>query len=865
MKNKFIPVLFILFLMIIAACETKPTEPKADNPFDRLNQQTNGDPFQLSAKIDNGGITLEWTVPKYDDLKDFRIYRSEQESYGYSPVGSVEKERNYYIDKFIQNGHSYWYRIVAVNKNNVESEISNTTGVNVNTSPLLVINGGDQYTNTRQVTLTILAYTAQQMMLSNNSDFSGSDWEEYGTEKTWILNIGIGEKKVYMKVKYDSTDSNVVETSILPQEISNGYLQIEKSDTTHTLDVMLNIHAQFAVKMIVDDDSLFIDSEWEEFTETKNWHLDYSKIRDNKAKVYIKFKNDFEMETDVIKDEIYINIASGIKINNGNEYTLSRNVVLTLSSIFEHETMISDNKNFIGANWEVFVDTKNRILPAGEGPFILYAKFRDSSGYITKIYSDTIRPQPINPSIDLGNGMKYSISRNIQVRFFASGDNLQMKLSEDSTFTGINWQPFSTTQNIQISVEDGFKTLYAKFKNDFEVESAIVNDDINLDTTPPIIALTVTPDSGITNETDFQLDPTGSSDNIASADEMHVRFDWENDGSYDTEWELLLALSYQYSVGGGDKTLKMQLMDGAGWQVDTTINIFVNTRPHASFTIVMDNNNSKLYHFNASTSSDYEDGNNLEYRWDFDGDENWDTEWIAQDTISYMYADDGNYFVKLSVRDQHLLTNEITQQITTILTSTMTDIDDNVYNIVKIGGQWWMAENLKVTHYRNGEPIFDLLDQSAWADSLWPGYCYYDNNAANVPVYGLLYNWFAVNDVRNIAPTGWHVPTDEEWQTLENYLGGRSIVGGKLKEIGTEHWNSPNSGATNETYFFAVPGGYRHSSSEYRYLGERAVFWTLTEYNNTQAWNISLIYDEIVINHGVYSRIFGFSIRCIKD
>ena len=153
--------------------------------------------------------------------------------------------------------------------------------------------------------------------------------------------------------------------------------------------------------------------------------------------------------------------------------------------------------------------------------------------------------------------------------------------------------------------------------------------------------------------------------------------------------------------------------------------------------------------------------------------------------------------------------------------STMTDIDGNTYTTVKIGDQWWMAENLKVTHYRNGEEIPNITDNTEWANLTSGAYCDYDNNPNNVATYGRLYNWYSIEDSRDLAPDGWHVPSRDEWQTMIEYLGGDGIAGGKLKESGTEHWLSPNEGATNESGFSALPSGMR---------GDNAHFYSINEF-----------------------------------
>jgi len=199
-------------------------------------------------------------------------------------------------------------------------------------------------------------------------------------------------------------------------------------------------------------------------------------------------------------------------------------------------------------------------------------------------------------------------------------------------------------------------------------------------------------------------------------------------------------------------------------------------------------------------------------------------------------------------------------------TVTVTDIDGNTYKTVKIGDQWWMAENLKVIHYRNGDSIPNVTDATEWSNLTIGAYCNYDNNVNNATTYGSLYNWYAVNDSRNIAPEGWHVPSNNEWQTLVDYLGGVLIAGGKMKETGTTHWNSPNTGANNESGFTALPGGYRDGDGPYGEVGAYAYFWSSTEYDSDHALNgRSLGYSYSGVGWGSSPKQYGFSIRCVRD
>lgn len=208
-------------------------------------------------------------------------------------------------------------------------------------------------------------------------------------------------------------------------------------------------------------------------------------------------------------------------------------------------------------------------------------------------------------------------------------------------------------------------------------------------------------------------------------------------------------------------------------------------------------------------------------------------------------------------------------------TGYVTDFDGNVYQTVKIGDQWWMAQNLRVTHYRNGDLIFHAIDNSAWSIADSGAYCAYSNDSTNIAAYGLLYNWHAVNDVRNLAPAGWHVPTDEEWKQLELYLGMSqheadstgwrgTIEGGKLKETGTAHWGSPNTGATNESRFTAVPGGHRAYNGFFFNKVYFGAYWTSSP-GSTFAWYRGLYYDKATIDRAYHDRTSGLSVRCVKD
>jgi uncharacterized protein (TIGR02145 family) len=197
--------------------------------------------------------------------------------------------------------------------------------------------------------------------------------------------------------------------------------------------------------------------------------------------------------------------------------------------------------------------------------------------------------------------------------------------------------------------------------------------------------------------------------------------------------------------------------------------------------------------------------------------------------------------------------------------TTMTDIDGNNYNVIVIGIQAWMKENLKTTRYNDGNAITNVTDNAAWAALTTHGYCWYNNNASTYKAnYGALYNWYTVNTGK-LCPTGWHVPSDAEWTTLTTYLNGESVAGGKLKETDTPHWTSPNTGATNETGFTALPGGNRYTIGPFINIGLYGVWWSSTEYSTTFAY-----YRQVAFNNSSVGRVYttktdGFSVRCVLD
>jgi len=236
---------------------------------------------------------------------------------------------------------------------------------------------------------------------------------------------------------------------------------------------------------------------------------------------------------------------------------------------------------------------------------------------------------------------------------------------------------------------------------------------------------------------------------------------------------------------------------------------------------------------------------------------------------------EGNTFISAKLREIESLpsTINVVQWVGTVV-----DIDGNIYTTVKIGTQWWMAENLNVIHYRDGSATEKVTDQIEWSGLSFGAYCDYENNAEYSHIYGKIYNGFVVADSRNVAPEGWHVPTDEDWKQLEIFLGMSETAvdewdyrgtneGGKLKEEDTLHWDAPNTGATNESGFRALPSGFRWLGTDWAFggMGNTARFWTSTEFSTIDLWDRSLVSNSGGISRRPKNKIEGYSIRCVKD
>ncbi|MFZ4520615.1 MAG: fibrobacter succinogenes major paralogous domain-containing protein [Bacteroidales bacterium] len=198
------------------------------------------------------------------------------------------------------------------------------------------------------------------------------------------------------------------------------------------------------------------------------------------------------------------------------------------------------------------------------------------------------------------------------------------------------------------------------------------------------------------------------------------------------------------------------------------------------------------------------------------------------------------------------------------------DVDGFNYSVIKIGDLYWLKQNLRVTHYRNGDAIPRVTADNSWKVLATGAYCIYNNLQGNDSIYGNLYNWHAQGDSRGLCPSGWRVPSDDDWNKLGNFLGGAMVAGGSMKSTGTIEqttglWFTPNTGATDSSRFSGLPGGYRINYGTYYSMGNVGYFWSSSDTATVNAWNYILD-----ANNSALTRIFnlktnGFSVRCCKN
>lgn len=224
-----------------------------------------------------------------------------------------------------------------------------------------------------------------------------------------------------------------------------------------------------------------------------------------------------------------------------------------------------------------------------------------------------------------------------------------------------------------------------------------------------------------------------------------------------------------------------------------------------------------------------------------------------------IYGNDMTFTTSDTIKNVILFNPDVTY-------GSVTDIDGNKYRTIQIGTQTWMAENLNAVSFNDGTPVSFIREASAWQSLTTPGYCWYNYDSIS---YGGLYNWHVINSTANggkkVCPDGWHIPSDNEWETLMTYLGGNENAGGKLKEPGSLHWYSASPSVTNETGFTAIPAGYRNYAGSFNGIKRYGYWWTSSEFSSSDAYCRNMNYGYNSVERTSSNKKSGLSVRCVKD
>ncbi len=324
----------------------------------------------------------------------------------------------------------------------------------------------------------------------------------------------------------------------------------------------------------------------------------------------------------------------------------------------------------------------------------------------------------------------------------------------------------------------------------------------------------------------------------------------------------------------GDHIIKVRVLDDSGEENSEEVNVVLKAKNVNFSADYKEINQGRRVQF--TDKSIY---NPVSWSWDFG-----DGETSNEQNPNHLYFASGHFTVSLTVEDDNDIETEEKIEYITVnslgwSTGIVLDVEGNSYKTIKIGNQWWMAENLRVTKYSNGTEIELVEDENDWSNLTIndKAYCYLNNTPSYNYPFGVLYTWAAAmngdnsstnnpSGVQGVCPDGWHLPSVNEWTELIDYLGGDVVAGGKLKESGTFYWRSPNTGATNSSGFSGLPGSGRSSSGTF--LGSPvgyAYFWSSTEYASDYAFLKQLMHEGASINDWWFDKSWGSSVRCVKD
>lgn len=492
----------LLLLVMLNSCNfDTPSGAPHDNPLDKNNQETSGDPFQLTAEAVDGFIHLRWSDVNIDNLTGYAIFRQENNS-EYEDTLLI-RGQTFYTDTSIVKGNRYKYGITGYTANGFFKRREENSIV-LSTNPVFVIEDvEDDYTATRFVDLNIYTFTATRMKISNSSDFIDSDWVDYTTSKSWQLETGAGMKTVYFQVVFTEGDtSDVISDSIMPAPINPEVTINNNSEFTETPIVSLNIESTGAAEMRLSNKNDAGGDQWQVYEDELDWVLSTG---EGTKTVQVSVRNDFLIE-EVCSDQIEPRLCLINEFQLGVTDTTETNIVeVLLDADYSDHMQVSNSEDFAGAVWipyqsnftwdlgrgEVVSANGSKISPNRDATVhTLYSRVRNSFEIISPTLYDEITVE-IFGGIEINDGNDFALSRLVNLSLVApEADSIAVSNDSLIIFDDPVWIAFTgEIENWELETGPGTKVVYTRFKNRTGAESGVYFDSIEPMSMEPEIIL----------------------------------------------------------------------------------------------------------------------------------------------------------------------------------------------------------------------------------------------------------------------------------------------------------------------------------------------------------------------------------------
>ena len=550
-KNLSLITISLLFLMIAIQCEKQPSSPVYDNPLDPQNPGTGGDPFELSAEISGGGITLTWNPVININSETYRIFRKLDLEDFELCFETDSLAQTSWVDTNISNGYRYIYYI-SVFDDSGEQINSYNTEIEIHAEPIFSIDDDDGFTSQINVYLTILTVGAEKMQIAfSDTALIASPWVDYQTKVSLVLTLGEGAKTVFGRFAYTNGDtSEIVSDTTCPAPMNPSIIIDNDLLYTAAREVQLSLSAGGAAWIRISNDtlpdSLGTPEQWIPYAETIDWELSSG---EGSKTVWVEFRSEFEI-TEAASDSILpLPISAECNINHGAEFTASRQVWIFPQGAGENlQMMFSEDQSFSGVSWEDWADSTEFVLSTGAGIKTVYGRFINDFAIVEDCEA-SISPLAMNPSVIIDNDLLYTAAREVQLSLSAGGAawiRISNDTLPDSLGTPEQWIPYAETIDWELSSGEGSKTVWVEFRSEFEITEAASDS---------ILPLPISAECNINHGAEFTASrqvwifPQGAGENLLmmfSEDSTFANANWQ---------ELCDSLAFPLSSANDLKTV----------------------------------------------------------------------------------------------------------------------------------------------------------------------------------------------------------------------------------------------------------------------------------------------------------------------